>query len=195
MSLAAALGVRRMHTVRALVTCATLGGSAFALMPIRESVAQTRVSWRIVGDTSRGRHDCSAALGIAAINHWFESFGAADSAGLAEATAVGGPNGFVFSTGRFTPTEGFFVTHRLSQLLAYARMRVRRHERMTVQEVKFNGWRYGALQFGPIYFLRSADDLGRKPLPGIGKGGYRCHQGLSVLNVGPRPAFDPGPRQ
>jgi hypothetical protein len=184
-----------MHTVRALVTCAMLGGGAFALTPIRESAAQTRVRWRVVGDTSSGRHDCGAALAIDAISQWFESFSAADSVGLAKATAVRGPRGFVFSTGRFTPSEEFFVTHRLSQLVAYARTRARRHERMTIQEVKFNGWRYGALQFGPIYFLRTADDLGRKPLPGFGKGGYRCHQGLSVLNVGPRPAFDPGPRQ
>lgn len=185
-----------MHTVPGLAITTMFSVGVFALAPLSEAVAQTPVPWRVIGDTSRGSHHCSAAAGITAINQWFKSFNAADSAGLAKATAVNGPNGFVFSTGRFTPGEGFFVTHSLSSLVAYAQTRARRHyERMTIQEVKFNGWRYGSLQFGPIYFLRSADDLGTKALPGIGKGVYRCNQGIMVLNLGPRPLFDPAPRQ
>jgi hypothetical protein len=183
-----------MHIVRAFCICAMLGAAAgFTFIARRENTPQIRVPWRVVGDTSRGRHNCSAAAGIAAINQWFGSFNAADSVGLAKATAVRGPRGFVFSTGRFTHAEKFFVTHSISSLVAYARKRARQHERMRIQEVKFNGWRYGALQFGPICFLRSADDLGRKPLLGMGKGGYRCNYGLAVLNVGPRPAPDSAP--
>ena len=69
----------------------------------------------------------------------------------------------------------------------------RRHEHLTVQEVTFNRWRGHGLQFGPIHFMRSADDLGDRALPGIGKGEYWCGRGVSVLNLGPRPDFDPGP--
>ena len=195
-SFAAELCIRRMHTLRGFVTFAIFGVAVgFTFIPRDERTPQIRVAWRVAGDTSRGSHNRGAAAGIAAINQWFESFNAADSAGLAKTTAVRGPQGFVFSTGRFTRAEGFFVTHSISSLVAYARTRARQHEHMTIQEVKFNGWRYGALQFGPICFLRSADDLGRKPLRGFGKGGYRCNHGLAVLNLGHWSALDAGPCQ
>jgi hypothetical protein len=64
--------------------------------------------------------------------------------------------------------------------------------------VTFNGWDWRglterSLQFGPIYVLRSADDLGAKPLPAFGKGMYWCNTGILALTLGPRPAIDPGP--
>ena len=50
------------------------------------------------------------------------------------------------------------------------------------------------LNFGPIYFLRSADDLGKTPREGIGKGAYVCGQGVVVFSVAPRPKLPPGTR-
>lgn len=155
--------------------------------------AQGTFAWKIRGDTSGAPRGCSAAVGISAISAWFASFNAADSAEFLRSTAAPYRGRFVFSTGRFTPSEGFFVAHTYSELLPYVRSRWRRHERMTIQEVQFNRWRGRGLQFGPIYFLRSADDLGGKALPGIGKGEVWCNEGISVLSVAPRPAFDPGP--
>jgi hypothetical protein len=150
-------------------------------------------TWTVRGDTSGAPRGCSAAAGISAISSWFAAFQNADSVGIVLATAAPYRDRFVFSTGRFTSSEPFFVAHTLQELLPYARERARRQERMTVQQVTFNRWRGQGLQFGPIYFMRSADDLGDKSLPGIGKGEYWCGRGVSVLNLSPRPDFDPGP--
>jgi hypothetical protein len=147
--------------------------------------------FRIRGDTSGAPRGCSARESIRVLNDWFNAFNTADSAKLDQLTA---PR-FVFSTGRFAPSEAFFVTRDIGALMRYVRSRAVQHEQMRVQEVKFNRWRSRALQFGPIYFLRSARDLGSKPVPGIGKGGVLCGGRLGVLNVGPRPSFDPGPKQ
>jgi hypothetical protein len=155
--------------------------------------SQQTMRWTVRGDTSGAPRGCSAAAGISAISALFAALQEADSAGLARATAAPYRGRFVFSTGKFTSSERFFVAHTLQELLPYARERARRHDRMRVQEVTFNRWRGPGLQFGPIYFMRSGDDLGDKALPGIGKGEYWCGRGVSVLNMGPRPAFDPGP--
>ena len=155
--------------------------------------AQEPMRWTVRGDTSGAPRGCSAAAGIAAITAWFAAFQRADSTALARLTPAPHRGRFVFSIGRFTRAEGFFVAHTLHELLPYARNRARRRERMTIQEVTFNRWRGQGLQFGPIYFMRTAEDLGDRPLPGIGKGEYWCNRGVSVLNLAPRPDFDPGP--
>jgi hypothetical protein len=147
--------------------------------------------FRIRGDVSGAPPGCSARAGFAAINNWFVAFNNADSAQLDQATA---PR-FVFSRGAFTRTQSFVVTHDIRTLVRYARNRAGRHEHLRIQEVMFNGWRGRGLEFGPIYFLRSADDLGPTALPGIGKGEFVCEEGIHVLNLGPRPAFDPWPKQ
>ena len=163
------------------------------LVAIGSLSAQQTLPWKVRSDTSGAPPGCSAAAGISAIDAWFAGFGAADSAALARATGTPYRDRFVFSTGRFTTSETFFVAHTLQELLPYARERARQHERMRIQEVTFNRWRGQGLEFGPIYFMRSAEDLGDKALAGIGKGEYWCSQGVSVLNLAPRPAFDPGP--
>jgi hypothetical protein len=172
------------------ILCAVL---SFQLLAVGSLSAQQTMPWKVRGDTSGAPQGCSATAGISAITAWFAAFQNGDSAGLARTTAAPYRGRFVFSTGRFTSSEPFFVAHTLPELLPYARERARRHERMRVQEVTFNRWRREGLQFGPIYFMRSADDLGDKALGGIGKGEYWCGRGISVLNLGPRPDFDPGP--
>lgn len=151
--------------------------------------AQSVVPWRILGDTSRAPAGCSASEGAAAISLFVAAIRRADSAELVRYVA---PR-FVFSTGRFTPSDPFFAGRSIAEVLRYARTRARANERMTVQAVWFNGWRGRDLHFGPIWFLRYADDLGGKARLGSGKGGYRCGQGIVVFNLGPRPARDPGP--
>ena len=119
---------------------------------------------------------------------------AADSARMARATTPHYNRAFTFSTGKFTPTDTFTLARTLPDLLSYARKRVRKHERIELQQVTFNDWRGHWLNFGPIYFLRSADDLGKGALPGVGKGAYWCGKGIFVWNTGPRPSYDRGPR-
>jgi hypothetical protein len=163
---------------------------AFALFFAATARAQD-YSFRIRGDTSGAPRGCSARESIRALRDWFNAFNTADSAKLGKLTA---PR-FVFSTGRFVRFEGFFVTRDIPTLTGYMRNRAAQHEQLRVQEVTFNRWRSRGLQFGPIYFLRFANDLGNKPLPGIGKGHVVCGEGIRVLNLAPRPNFDPGPKQ
>ncbi len=153
------------------------------------ALAQRVVPWQVLGDTTGAPRGCSASEGIVAISLFLAAMRKADSAGLVRNVV---PR-FVFSTGNFTPSDTFFAGRSVPELLGYARKRSRPHERMSVQAVWFNRWRGRDLQFGPIWFLRYADDLGSTARPGIGKGAYRCGQGVLVLNLAPRPAGDPGP--
>jgi hypothetical protein len=151
--------------------------------------AQSVVPWRIIGDSTGTPRGCSAAVGAAAISLFVAALRKADSAGLARYVA---PR-FVFSTGRFTPSEPFFAGRSIPQVLGYARTRARANERLIMQAVWFNGWRQRDLQYSPIWFLRYADDLEKVAQLGSGKGGYRCGEGLVVFNLGPRDPRDPGP--
>jgi len=173
------------------IVCAAIG---LQLLVIGTAFGQQSTPLKIRGDTTGAPRGCSAQSGVAAISAWFAAFNDADSARLARASST--PNGrFVFSIGKFGTSDTFIPARTFEELIAHARQRSRQHERMTVQEVTFNGWRGQVLQFGPIYFTRSADDFGDKALPGIGKGGYWCRQGIWFLHLAPRPASDRGPRR
>jgi hypothetical protein len=146
---------------------------------------------KVVGDTTGAPPGCSTAAAVAAITEWFAAFQAADSAGLARASATGSPHGFLVSMGGFTPADTFVTFGFLEDVVQYARRRARQHERFTLQGVRFYGWRGRVLGFMP-YYERSADDLGPAPRAGVGKAGYYCRQGVVGLHLAPRPAFDPG---
>jgi hypothetical protein len=126
--------------------------------------------------------------GIAAISAWFAAFRTADSAAMARVV----PTRFVFSTGKFTPSDTFVRIESVAALVRYARARMGNHERMTLEAVRFYPWRGRRLGFMP-YFVRAADDLGQKPLAGVGKAEYWCNDGIRVLNLARRPAYDHGP--
>jgi hypothetical protein len=152
---------------------------------------QTPRRWEIRGDTSGAPRSCSANEGLDAIDAWFAAMSNHDSAALARVVPA---SHFVFSIGSFTPTHPFFVAHTIGELAEYSRRRAKYHEKFSITAVTFNNWRGYGLQFGPIYFMRTADDLGPHPKPGFGKGEYRCKRGITVLNTGPRPALDDGRR-
>lgn len=142
---------------------------AIILTALGPSVASSQSRpFRVLGDTTGAPPDCSAAKAIAGIHTFLEAFRAADSSRLAQALA----SDFVFSTGRFVQDDSFFVGRSVSAVVRYARKRLAHRERMTMDAVWFNGWRNGALQFGPVWFSRSADDLGRTALMGSGKGAF-----------------------
>lgn len=164
------------------------------LLAIWPAIAQQPRRWLVRGDTMGAPPGCSAAAGIEALAAWFTAFNAADSAGLARVTPPLPEHFGVISIRKFTPADSFVRIDAQSALLRHARERGRRHERMTVQAVTFNGWHGRALGFGPVYFLRSADDLDPAARPGIGKGAYWCGQGLRRLNLAPRPTLPPGAR-
>jgi hypothetical protein len=170
------------------IFCATVGLQLFL---IGSASAQQSTPLKIRGDTTGAPRGCSAAAAVSAISAWFAAFTNADSAGLAKASAT--PHGrFVLSTGKFATTDTFIRTRTFEELLAYARQRAPKRERITIQEVRFNGWRGRVLEWDPIYFTRSASDLGDTALAGVGKGGYWCGQGVWYLHLAPRPNVEPG---
>src|SRR6185503_3450135 len=141
------------------IVCIAVGLQLFV---VGSASAQQSTPLKIRGDTTRAPRGCSAASGISAIRAWFAAFNDADSAGLARASST--PNcRFVFSIGKFGTSDKFIPARTFEELLAYARERALQHERMTVQEVRFDGWRGRVLQWNRISFTRSADDLGDKP--------------------------------
>lgn len=170
------------------IVCAAFG---LQLLVIGSASAQQSTTLRIRGDTTHPPRGCSAASAASAINAWFAAFADADSARLAKASST--PHGrFVLSVGKFATSDTLFRARTFEELLAYARKRARQSERMTVQSVKFNGWSGRVLEFDPLYFTRSASDLGDKALAGVGKGGYWCGQGVWYLHLAPRSDADAG---
>jgi len=173
------------------IICAAI---ALLLLVVGPASAQQPAPLKIRGDTTGAPRGCSAKAGISAINAWFAAFNNADSVALARASST--PNGrFVFSIGKFATEDRVIPARTFEDLIAHARKRARQHERLTVQDVTFKGWRGRVLQFDPIHFTRSADDLGDKPLSGVGKGGYWCRQGVWFLHLAPRPAIDSAARR
>ena len=162
---------------------------ALAALVCSAATAQSPRHWEVRGDTSGAPRGCSARVALDAIDAWFAAMSSHDSAALSRATA---DPPFVFSIGHFTPTDGFFVAHSIRELAEYSRRRAKYHEKFVITAITFNNWRGEGLQFGPIYFTRTADDLGPTPKLGVGKGEYRCKKGIRILNVAPRPAWDDG---
>jgi hypothetical protein len=162
------------------------------MVAVGSLAAQGATSWKVVGDPSGAPAGCSRAAAVAAIDTFFAALHDADSIKLARATTVHSTGRVTYSTGKFTPSDSFVRAETISELVAYARQRAAQHERITIREVTFNYWRGPRLGFGPIYFQRSADDLGSKPLGGIGKGEYWCGQGLNALSLAPWSATPSG---
>lgn len=150
---------------------------------------QKTPKWRIEGDTSRAPSGCTSTAAFAALDRFFAALANADSVALAQVMASRRPLGYVYSIGKFTPEDTFVALTTLPDLLNYARKRAAQHERIALRSVRFNGWRGDQLWMGPLYFSRTADDLGRLPREGIGKGGYFCkgrgNQGIAVINFAP----------
>lgn len=170
----------------------TLGAVTVAALIVfmpSSGAGQTMRSWEVRGDTSGAPRGCSAEKGLDAIDAWFAAMNNRDSAAFSRVVPL--PH-FTFSTGRFTSTEPFFVARSMGELAGYVRRRATQHERLTLTAITFNRWRGQDLEFGPIYFTPTADDLGPSAKFGSGKGMYRCEQGVAVMNLGPRPAWDDG---
>jgi hypothetical protein len=147
------------------------------------AVAQPATSWHVRGDTIGAPAGCSASAGVASIDLLITGIHRADSAGLAQALA---PT-FVFSVIPVSPTDTFVIARTIPQLLRYAEDRQKIHERVELEAVTFSGWRGRRLDFGPIYFLRSADDTKNSTQRGGGKGTYDCGRGITVFNLGRLP--------
>lgn len=116
----------------------------------------------------------------------------ADSIGLGAVWAAEPGDRLMFTQNSFAAGEETFQARSLFELLAYARLRARHNDQLTVQAVTFNSWRNGGLCFGPLYVRRTADDFGGKARYFTGQGYYACGRGLVKIGWGPRVELKPG---
>ena len=138
---------------------------------------------RLLGDTLSAPAGCSTAMAIGALRTWIRALATGD-ADLARRSVA---PGFVWvRVNRFRTPDSPFVARDTSSLMDFVRRRAPYHDRWTLQSITFNGWRENRLRMGPIFFLRTADDLGSTALEGFGKAEYECPSGLYVLSVGRR---------
>jgi hypothetical protein len=167
--------------------CGVAAGCVFAW----SDLGGQQTNWKVLGNTGGAPQGCSTSAAVAAIDRFFAAMREVDSAALGAALAPV----FVFSISPLAPGEKFFVARSLPDLLQHGRKYRRARQHMDVEAVFFNGWRQQALEFGPIYFVRTDDGVSRPPRRGAGKGTYKCGQGVSVMNLGARPINDlwPGP--
>jgi hypothetical protein len=164
------------------------------LLVIGTAFGQQSTPLKVSGNTRGAPRGCSTASAVSAITTWFAAFSDADSVRLARASSTH-KGRFVLSIAKFGTSDTLIPARTFEEVVAHMRKRARQRERMTVQEVRFTGWRGQVLYFDPVYFTRSADDLGNKPLHGVGKGGYWCRQGVWFLHLAPRPSSEAGPRR
>jgi hypothetical protein len=156
-----------------------------ALACKQESGAGTRVDTdvrnvRIDGDTTGLPPSCTPSAAVAALAGWFRAVSTGDTRAISASVS---PRFDWVSVAPFAPQEPLFTTHEWADLTAYVKRRSQAHERVRLESVTFTGWRSGMLQFGPLYLDRSADDLGPTPMRGIGKGAYKCGEGLVALSI------------
>ena len=78
-----------------------------------------------------------------------------------------------------------FVAHHFDELVVYWQTRYGQHEQLQLLSVQVNSWDAGIdmVNFGPLAFKRTADDLGQPGTmyPGEGKGAYSCSQRAFVV--------------
>lgn len=125
---------------------------------------------------------CGTAEAVAALKTWFQAVSTGDTALVRKAIAptfqwVSVPLQIVNSNAQF-------VGRDLPSLTKYVSERGRMHDTIELQDLTFNGWEGDLLHIGPLWYRRTADDLGSTPLLGVGKASYLCGQGLIVLSIG-----------
>lgn len=145
-------------------------------------VADTGQRVNIAGDTTGLPPSCTTSAAIAAVKSWFRAVETGDPRFIAHGVSR---HFRWISVSPFTRSERLFDGRRWSELQEYVERRHRQYEVLRLRSIQFNGWRDGALQFGPILYERSADDLGPTSLSGMGKGAYACGEGLIVLSIAP----------
>ena len=135
---------------------------------------------RIDGDTTGLPPSCTASAAVAALTGWFRAVSTGDTRAISGNVS---PRFDWVSVAPFAPKEPLFTTHEWADLASYVKRRSRAHERVRLESVTFTGWRSGTLHFGPLCLERSADDLGPTPVRGIGKGAYKCGDGVVALSI------------
>lgn len=133
---------------------------------------------------------CSMISAVRAIENWFRAVESGDPADIPKGIAADFRS---VTISPFAPTETLFMGRKYADLIAYTEARSQEHERLELRLVQFNGWRLNSLQFGPILYYRTADDLGEVSMRGTGKGAYQCgpgrREGIIVLSIGPAPEW------
>jgi hypothetical protein len=143
------------------------------------------------GDTEREAANdsvadaCTQASVTKAVSDWFAILESGDVQRIA--AVVDRPNFHWISVNSFGDGDSNVSMRDYARLADYVRERSAAHERLRLIEVPVGERRGGFLDFGPIVFERSADDLSPGKHRGIGKGEYHCGGGLTTLSVAPAP--------
>lgn len=177
-----ALDTRRMLRLHTFLLACAVPAVLGAQTNAERSAAPSRRGRSVLGDTVGAPFGCSARDALRVIDAWFLAYNSADSAVLDRATAPS----FVFTTGKhWIPGDQHRrIDDTVAVLVKYVRERHEQHETLNLDSVRFHGWRGARLGFMP-YYTRSANDLGGRPIPGLGKAEVWCHLGIRVLNLAP----------
>jgi hypothetical protein len=125
---------------------------------------------------------CGTADAVAALRTWFRAVSTGDT--LLVRQAIAPTFQWVSVPLQLANSNAQFVGRDLPSLTKYVAERGRMHDTIELQDLTFNGWEGDLLHIGPLWYRRTADDLGPVPLAGIGKASYLCGQGLFVLSIG-----------
>jgi hypothetical protein len=168
-----------------MVSRALLFGMAVCAVAAAQEPAVPRPALIISGDTVSGA--CSAGRAAVVIQRWFTAMNDGDTSQLRRLAL---PAFKVFSAGVKGRREPTFRGDSASALVGFVARRHRAGDRLTLLEIAFNGHRDDALGFMPIFRRESRDP---KAITGtwLGKGEFRCHRGVAVLNLAPWPANVP----
>ena len=146
----------------------------------------TRSKSEHVPDNERAAQPCTLASLSQALHDWF----AIVESGEAEriGAVVDRTHFHWISMSPFAKDDTLIAVRNYDELDGYVRRASRLHERMWLTMVTPNEVRGEFLEFGPVVFERSADNLSPGRHRGIGKGEYHCGVGLTVLSLGPEPS-------
>lgn len=136
-------------------------------------------------ETARGSaaDTCTQASVARAVADWFAILESGDVRKIA--AVIDGRNFRWISVSSFGDNDSSISIRDYRQLESYVRDRSAAHERLRLIGAPVSVRRGAFLEFGPIAFERSADDLSPGRHRGVGKGEYRCGGGLTVLSTAP----------
>ena len=164
----------RTNTSRLLVLIACLAGSRCA-----------KGAHDVERETAGGSaaETCAQASVARAVNDWFAILESGDVRRIG--SVVDRRNFHWISVISFGDNDASISIRDYRQLDTYVRDRAAAHERLRLIDAPVSQRRGAFLEFGPIAFERSADNLSPGIHRGVGKGEYRCGGGLTVLSTAP----------
>lgn len=173
---------RAARNVAYLVVAFATGCTRSSDAALRAEIHTAARNVVVSGDTAGLPASCSPADAVEALASWFRAVASGDSRAIALGVS---PRFDWISVAPFSASEHLFSGRRWADLRDYASRRAHARERIRIESITFTGWHSNALNFGPLYLERTADDLGATPVRGLAKGAYACGEGILALSIAP----------